>query len=76
MAKVCRNGSQELLRIEDVRRLLAEHCKQRGAQSALARRLGVSRAYVNNVLKGIAPPSAEICAVLGIRDAGRLWARK
>jgi transcriptional regulator with XRE-family HTH domain len=74
MKKVCANGGE--LRIDEVRRMLADHCSERGAQAALAERLGVSRAYINQVISGKNPPSRKICKLLRIREDGMRWVRE
>ena len=73
MKKVCANGE---LRIDEVRRMLADHCSERGSQTALAERLGVSRAYISMVIHGVVPPSRKICKLLRIREDGMRWVRE
>jgi transcriptional regulator with XRE-family HTH domain len=76
MVAICRKSPQRLMRIEDVRALLAVHCKMQGGQSAFARKHGLTRAYVSQVLAGQRPPSPRLCKGLGLREDGQRWVRK
>ena len=51
----------------DVRRMLAEACREAGSQLAFARSIGVSGAYVCDVLQGRRDPGPAILAAFGLR---------
>jgi len=61
------------LRQSDVIRLLRKRCEQEGGQAALARKLGLSRQYIEQVLSGKRVPSDAIAATLGIKSDGLRW---
>lgn len=52
---------------EDVVALLRRRAKEAGSQDALAEELGISRAFLTNILAGRKKPSAKILAQLGLR---------
>ena len=76
MGTIGTNARRKLLTASEVRRLLLQRCDQLGGQAAFARRYKVTRAYVSQVILGQRPPSARMCAALGIRDAGVRWVAK
>lgn len=57
---------RELLSLDEVLRRLQALCDEAGGQRALARRLGVSMAFINAALKGRARPSGAILDALGL----------
>ena len=75
MRKVCTKRSGELLDTRAVRSLLVLHCQDAGGQSAFARSVGVSRAFIHSVIKGASPPSPKLLAAMGLRSAGERWTR-
>lgn len=50
----------------DPRAVLAEAVTSAGGQTALARRIGISRTFITNTLAGRRPFSARLLAALGI----------
>ena len=57
---------QDVLKLNDVLRLLRREVQRAGSQSEWARRAGVNRTYLNKVLKGIKPPSPKIIKALNL----------
>lgn len=51
---------------DDVRKLLADACDEKGSQRAFARSHDFSATYVNDVIRGRREPGESICAVLQI----------
>jgi len=49
----------------EVRRALHRACVNAGSQRAFAQQVGVSDAYISDVLCGYREPSRRICKVLG-----------
>ena len=64
------------LRLADVQSLLAKACDAAGGQRAFAEKHDLNSQYVNHVLQGHRPPSASLCAALGIKSDGERWVRK
>ena len=64
------------MRIDDVLRLLARQCNDAGGQAVFAKRHGLTKAYVSQVLQGGRPPSEKLCAALGIREDGMRWVKR
>jgi hypothetical protein len=52
---------------DDVRKRLAEACKETGSQRAWAKRYKFSAAYVSDVLLGRREPADAICKALKIK---------
>lgn len=51
---------------DDVRKLLRAACDDAGNQATFAKKAGVSRAYVTDVLKGNRNPGPSILRALGL----------
>lgn len=51
--------------LEQLRHELRRQCKASGGQSAFARRKGLSRVYVTNVLAGNTLPGEKVLAAIG-----------
>lgn len=51
---------------DDVRRLLRKEAEKLGSQRALARSLGLSAAFVSDVLRGNRAPSGPLLDLLGL----------
>lgn len=52
---------------DDVRALLATECAKMGSQAAWAKRAGLSKAYVSDVLLGRREPAKGVLGPLGLR---------
>ena len=63
------------MKIADVQRLLLRRCTEAGGQAAFARSHGLAKGYISQVLNGQRPPSAKLCAALGVREDGMRWVR-
>jgi DNA-binding transcriptional regulator YdaS (Cro superfamily) len=59
----------KLLHVLDVLTLLRRDIERAGSQSEWSRQTGVSRTYINCVLKGRKPPGPSICRALGLERA-------
>jgi DNA-binding transcriptional regulator YdaS (Cro superfamily) len=59
----------KLLHVLDVLTLLRRDIERAGSQSEWSRQTGVSRTYINRVLKGRKPPGPSICRALGLERA-------
>ena len=57
------------LRVRDVLILLRRDIDRAGGQSEWSRQTGISRTYINRVLKGRKPPGPSICRALGLERA-------
>lgn len=54
------------------RKMLKDACKGRGAQSAFAKKAGVSQQYISNALKGERTLSDKLLKALGIKSVTML----
>jgi DNA-binding transcriptional regulator YdaS (Cro superfamily) len=59
--------TKKLNTLEDVRHLLLREINAAGSESGFARRVGINRAYVNQVVTGKKYPGAKILAVLNLK---------
>ena len=53
--------------LSDVYQALNAACKQRGAQAEFARQLGVSEAYISQMVNSSKPLSDDLIAALGFK---------
>jgi DNA-binding transcriptional regulator YdaS (Cro superfamily) len=54
------------LTADAVRELIRRQCSKRGSQIVFANRIGVSQAYLNDVVHGRRTPADAVCKALGL----------
>lgn len=54
------------LKLDQVMNIIAAQLKRAGTQKALASDLGISQAYLNDVLQGRREPAGKLLAALGL----------
>lgn len=55
----------------EVRKMIRHACKEAGSQTALAQSLGVSKAFISDIVRGNREPSGKVLEHLGLTKESR-----